>query len=304
MRRLNWAKPASLGAEPSVISLSTLRADAEALVRQLPGLSLQAATADVIHPGAAGRKRAGSGEQFWQYRRYTQTDAADRIDWRRSARGDEYFVRETELETARTVLSWVDPHAGFDWSSDPGRETKADRARTILLALGITLAKEGERIGLISGSRPPSLGKAAPDKLAEDLLGPVRDALEPPRTQALALIASDFYDGVEVWRDRLAPLARTCRHGVLFAVSDPIEHEFPFTGRTKFSRPGGALDRLFGRAETVRDTYLEKLKTHEAALSELAAGMGWALVKHRTDERALRGAAAMQAALEQFGSKA
>ncbi|MEL6826048.1 MAG: DUF58 domain-containing protein [Pseudomonadota bacterium] len=287
-----------------MISLTTLRADAEALARQLPGLSLQAAAADVIHPGAAGRKRSGSGEQFWQYRRYAQTDAADRIDWRRSARGDEYFVRETELETARTILSWVDPHAGFDWSSDPGRETKADRARIILLAQGILFAKQGERIGLISGSRPPSLGKNAPDRLAEDMLRAQAEQLEPPRAQALAVIASDFYDGVEAWRQRLAPLANTCRHGVLLAVSDPIEHEFPYTGRTRFSRPGSTLDRLFGRAETVRETYLDKLAAHETALTDLAGQMGWALVKHRTDESALRGAASVQAALEQFGGKA
>ncbi|MEM9569840.1 MAG: DUF58 domain-containing protein [Pseudomonadota bacterium] len=287
-----------------MISLSTLRADAEALARQLPGLSLQAAAADVIHPGAAGRKRAGSGEQFWQYRRYAQTDAADRIDWRRSARGDEYFVRETELETARTILSWVDPHAGFDWSSDPGRETKADRARIILLAQGILFAKQGERIGLISGSRPPSLGKSAPDKLAEDLLNQAAAQLEPPRSQALAVIASDFYDGAEAWRQRLAPLAQTCRHGVLLFISDPIEHEFPYTGRTKFSRPGSALDRLFGRAETVRDEYLQKLAEHETKLADLATQMGWAVVKHRTDETALRGAAAVHSALEQFGGKA
>lgn len=285
-------------------SLFTLRADAEALARQLPDMALQAAAADVIHPGAAGRKRAGSGEQFWQYRRYAQTDAADRIDWRRSARGDEYFVRETELETARTILSWVDPNSGFDWSSDPGRETKADRARTILLAQAILFAKQGERVGLISGPRPPSLGKSAPDRLAEDLLQPASSDLAPPRAQALAIIASDFYDGVEAWRARLAPLAQTCRHGVLFAVSDPIEHEFPFTGRTKFSRPGSTLDRLFGRAETVRDTYLERYSAHETALRDLAIGMGWALVKHRTDESALRGAAAVQSAVEQFGGKA
>ncbi|MEL6415330.1 MAG: DUF58 domain-containing protein, partial [Pseudomonadota bacterium] len=171
-----------------MISLSTLRADAEALARQLPGLSLQAAAADLVHPGAAGRKRAGSGEQFWQYRRYAQTDAADRIDWRRSARGDEYFVRETELETARTILSWVDPNAGFDWSSDPGRETKADRARTILLALSIIFSKEGERVGLISGPRPASLGKTAPDRVAEDLLSSQTGTLEPPRAQALAIV--------------------------------------------------------------------------------------------------------------------
>ena len=257
-----------------------------------------------MHPGAAGRKRAGAGEQFWQYRRYAQTDAADRIDWRRSARGDEYFVRETELETARTVLFWADPHAGFDWAGDPGRETKADRARTILLALGITLAKDGERIGLISGPRAPSLGKSASDKLAEDLISSQTAQLEPPRAQALAVIASDFYDGVESWRSRLAPLAATCRSGVLLAISDPIEHEFPYSGRTRFNRPGTSLDRLFGRAETVREEYLDKLAAHEAQLQTLAASMGWAVIKHRTDETALRGAAALFATLEQFGGKA
>ena len=287
-----------------MISLTTLRADAEALARQLPGVSLQAAAADLVHPGAAGRKRAGSGEQFWQYRRYAQTDAADRIDWRRSARGDEYFVRETELETARTVLFWADPHAGFDWAGDPGRETKADRARTIMLALGITLAKDGERIGLISGRRAPSLGKSAPDKLAEDFLSSNSEQLEPPRAQALAVIASDFYDGVEAWRARLAPLASTCRNGVLLAVTDPIEHEFPYTGRTRFNRPGTALDRLFGRAETVREDYLGKLREHEQNLQALAGSMGWSLVRHCTDQTSLRGAAALFAALEQLGGKA
>lgn len=287
-----------------MISLTTLRADAEALARQLPGVSLQAAAADLVHPGAAGRKRAGSGEQFWQYRRYAQTDAADRIDWRRSARGDEYFVRETELETARTVLFWADPHAGFDWAGDPGRETKADRARTIMLALGITLAKDGERIGLISGSRAPSLGKSAPDKLAEDFLSSNSEQLEPPRAQALAVIASDFYDGVEAWRARLAPLASTCRNGVLLAITDSIEHEFPYTGRTRFSRPGTAMDRLFGRAETVREDYLGKLREHEQNLQALAGSMGWSLVRHCTDQTSLRGAAALFAALEQLGGKA
>ncbi len=285
-------------------TLSTLRADAEALARQLPGLSLQAAAADVVHPGAAGRKRAGSGEQFWQYRRYAQTDAADQIDWRRSARGDEYFVRETELETARTVLFWSDPHRGFNWAGTPGHETKSDRAKTLMLALGIVLGKSGERIGIVSGSRAPSLGKSAADKLAEDLISEGNMDLKPPNAQALAVIASDFYDGVETWKARLAPLARSCRNGVLLSVTDPIEHEFPYSGRTRFTRPGTALDRIFGRAETVRDAYLSKMDAHQAALQELASSLGWALVRHRSDQPALHGAAALKLALEQFGSKA
>ena len=289
-------------------TLSDLRADAEAIARQLPGLTLSAAAADVIHPGAAGRRRAGSGEQFWQYRRYAQTDAADRIDWRRSARGDEYFVRETELETARTILFWSDPHAGFDWSGETSRETKATRAKVLMLALGTVLAKSGERVGVLGSGRTPSLGKGAADRLAEGLIksatGTPTDALMPPKSSALAVIASDFYDPIATWQARLMPLATKCKDGVLLAISDPIEHDFPYTGRTKFTRPGTGLDRIFGRAETVRGDYLARFKAHELALAHLAASMGWAVVKHRTDTPAIRGAAALQLALQGFGAKA
>ena len=289
-------------------TLSDLRADAEAIARQLPGLTLSAAAADVIHPGAAGRRRAGSGEQFWQYRRYAQTDAADRIDWRRSARGDEYFVRETELETARTILFWSDPHAGFDWSGETSRETKATRAKILMLALGTVLAKSGERVGVLGSSRTPSLGKGAADRLAEGLIKPATgtptDALMPPKSPALAVIASDFYDPIATWQARLMPLATKCKDGVLLAISDPIEHDFPYTGRTKFTRPGTGLDRIFGRAETIRGDYLSRFKAHQLALAHLAASMGWAVVKHRTDTPAIRGAAALQLALQGFGAKA
>ena len=59
-----------------------LRAEAEEVARSLPGLNLKARAADAAHLGAAGRKRAGTGEQFWQYRHYSQEDTAQRIDRR------------------------------------------------------------------------------------------------------------------------------------------------------------------------------------------------------------------------------
>jgi uncharacterized protein (DUF58 family) len=288
-----------------VTDVATLRADAEFLLQQLPSASLQAAAANVLHPGAAGRKRAGSGEQFWQYRRYAQTDAATRIDWRRSARGDEYFVRETELETARTVLFYCDANEGFDWASPSTPSTKAYRAKVIMLAIGTLLSKSGERIGVLSGPRPPSLGKSAPDKLAEDLLHRVpTDALQPPRSAAMPIIASDFYDGIDAWQTKLASVASTCRAGILFVVTDPVEHDFPYKGRTRFSRPGSALQRIFGRAETIREDYLERFAQHQTDLKSMAANLGWTIVQHRTDEPAIEGAAALLVALQQFGAKA
>jgi uncharacterized protein (DUF58 family) len=284
------------------MELEALRAEAERVVRALPGLSLKARAADAAHLGGAGRKRAGTGEQFWQYRHYSQEDSAQRVDWRRSARGDDLYVRETELETARTVLFHCDPHQGFDWSGSSDRLTKADAARIQMLASGLLLSKAGERIGVLASQRKPSFGKAAADKLAEDLLNVSPQYLPPPpRTPAIFVVASDFYDPVDVWRDRLAPLASRSKEGILLCVTDPVEESFPWRGRVRFSRPGAELFRIFGRAESVRDAYLEKYQTHMREMEALAAGLGWQFVRHSTRQDIELGSAALKQAFERFG---
>src|SRR5262249_22168003 len=63
--------------------------------------------ATVIH-GLHGRRRAGPGENFWQYRRFVSGEPASRVDWRRSARDDHLYVREQEWEAAHTVWIWPD----------------------------------------------------------------------------------------------------------------------------------------------------------------------------------------------------
>ena len=132
---------------------SDLRAEAESLARQLPNLNFKAEASEAAHIGSAGRRRAGTGEHFWQYRRYAQEDAADRVDWRRSAKGYELFVRETELETARTVLFWCDDSAGFHWKGPDDLRTKAEEAQLLMLTLAISHV-QGWRAHRRAGRRP------------------------------------------------------------------------------------------------------------------------------------------------------
>ena len=286
------------------MELETLRAEAERVVRALPGLNLKARAADAAHLGAAGRKRAGSGEQFWQYRHFSEEDSAQRVDWRRSARGDDLYVRETELETARTILFYTDPHQGFDWSGEASRMTKANAARIMMLASGLLLSKAGERVGVLGSGRKASFGKAAADKLGEDLLNSKPAHFPPPpKSQSIFVVASDFYDPVDVWRERIAPLASRSKEGVLLSISDPVEESFPWQGRVRFSRPGAALFRIFGRAETIRERYLERFAEHQQAMEALAAGMGWQYVHHSTSDAVELGAAHLKSALETFGAR-
>lgn len=266
--------------------LSQLKAEAVALAGDLGTLTTRARAASAAHLGSAGRRRSGSGENFWQYRRHTQEDGAERIDWRRSAREEHLFVRETELETARTFLFWVDPSPGFNWSSDPKVVHKADRALLLSMALAGALSRSGERCGALGGGRGAVSGARAPSRVGEDMreLSPQSPFPRPPRDTAAVVICSDFYSPLAEWRERLRPLAAKCRDGALLQVCDPIEEAYPFNGRVRFFRPGQDRERLIGRAESIRDGYLDKFTQRRKDMVDLAAELGWRFTSHVTSE--------------------
>ncbi len=283
---------------------TTLRAEAEALAAELSTLALTARAAEAREIGSARRKRAGTGEQFWQYRRHADEDSADRVDWRRSARSDDLFVRESELETSRTVLFWCDDEPGFRWKATSDARTKANAATLLMLTTALLVTGEGERVGALGSGRTAAVGKRAVDRLCDDILSATAHGFpEPPRKSATLVIASDFYDPIPEWQARLAPLAQKCAEGVLLAVSSPVEISFPFEGRVRLTRPGSKFERLIGRAETVRDEYNERFESQRAALADLSRRMNWRLVTHTTDEPPLNAATRLKLALESFGKR-
>ncbi len=286
-----------------MMQAADLRAEAERLARQLPDLRFRAEASEAAHIGSAGRRRAGRGDTFWQYRRYAQEDDAGRIHWRRSAKGHELYVRETELETARTVLFWADSAAGFRWAGPGETHTKAEEAIILMLSMAILLSKDGDRIGVLGGTRKPGFGLRAADRLATDLFGAKPGPMPPPpRVPATLILASDFYDPVIEWTQRLAPIAARCPEGVLLAVSARIEVEFPFEGRTRLCRPGNAPAQLLSRAESYRDEYLERLSAQREALRQMASRMGWGFVAHVTGAPLIETASQLKSEIERFGS--
>ena len=258
------------------------RLDALALAGDLPGVLLDAKRLAASAPGVHGRRRAGQGEDFWQYRDHRAEDGARMVDWRRSARGDRFYVREREREAAQTAWFWIDPDAGFNWSSSAQRPTKLYRARTIALALAILLTRGGERVGALGHA--PRAGARAVDRLAHDFLQPVRDADAP--TNSCVVFISDFYAPVETWRDRLRACASAGATGALMMIADPAEEDFPFQGRTLFRAPGGRGEVLIGRAEVAQATYAERLEGHRRAIRAVGAEFNFPALLHRTDHGA------------------
>ena len=267
----------------------SLRARAETLGQSLPPLLAEAEhLAATVILGDHGRRRAGMGDEFWQYRPAHAGDGARMIDWRRSARSDAHFVREREWQAAQTVTLWVDDARSMGFSGDPrARAPKADRARLLALALAVMLLRGGERVGLAGGGHPPRSGRAQIDRLALALSGEGEADYGVPEATGMvahgrAVFLSDFLGDLAAVEAAMATASDRGVRGALLQVLDPAEEEFPFDGRTIFESMGGGLRHETLKAGELRGRYLARLADRKARLAELCRAAGWHFHTHHT----------------------
>ena len=274
--------------------LAHLEGEAHGLAERLPELVLDAMriSSTVAH-GIHGRRRAGPGETFWQFRQLGALDAATSIDWRRSASSDTLYVREREWEAAHTVWLWPDLSRSMNFRSHLSATTKRDRAVVIALAAAELLVAGGERVGLLGLTRPTAARRAA-TRLAEALaLNAGQPALEqslPPEVRLSrftgAILVSDFLDPIETIAARLRGIAGADVSGHLVQVLDPAEETLPYDGRAEFIGLEDGAHWIADRVESLRERYRAKLEAHRAELAETARKLGWTLLVHHTDRPA------------------
>ena len=267
-----------------------LHGRAGALARALPPLMVEArrVAVSVMH-GVHGRRSAGPGEDFWQYRPYGHGDDAAGIDWRKSARSEKVLVRETEWMAANSLWLWVQSDAGMDHRSELAARSKRHRAALIALALAMLAQKGGERVAALGGPFRPDHTRAALERLARWLAPEVTTRREavPPRAElarfSTCVLVGDFFADPPELEARIRALAARGARGHLLQVVDPAEEAFPFRGRVRFEDFASPRAVTFGRAEALREDYLGELERHRAGLRELTRRLGWSFQVHRTD---------------------
>lgn len=272
----------------------SLRSDAQALTAPLPPLLAEARQlAATVLMGEHGRRQAGQGDEFWQYRPAMPGDPARRIDWRRSGRSDAHFVREKEWQAAQSVVLWVDDSQSMQFSGDKARPNKAARAQLLAMAAAVLLIDGGERVGLAGLSLPPRRGNLQVLRLAEALstaaapgdYGAAESRALRPNSRALYV--SDFLGDLAPLELALSKSADRGVRGALLQVLDPSEEAFPFDGRTIFESMSGQLRHETLKARDLRDRYLDRLAERRDRLQTLARAAGWHYQTHHTGDPAL-----------------
>ncbi|MBL4617352.1 MAG: DUF58 domain-containing protein [Robiginitomaculum sp.] len=267
----------------------TSNQQANELAAKYPALLSEARriSANVVH-GSHGRRKRGSGETFWEFRRARDEDPASAIDWRRSGRSDALFVRETEWEAANTVFLWRDNSPQMNWRSNDKLPLKCDRAAVLLTALSIVLLRGAERCMVPGVSQKPGTGIGAIERISREIITGTSLAnsiiLENSRNHAHLVIASDFLEGAQIWTQRLKRISQNGISVILLHISDPAEENFPFTGHVLFADSGNAEKIDMGRAQAAKTIYQQRFKAGREQIKAIASKNNWHFLNHRTDQ--------------------
>jgi uncharacterized protein (DUF58 family) len=92
----------------------------------------------------------GPGLEFSQYRSYQPGDDLRWLDWKRYARSDRYYIRESEIETSISIRFLIDASKSMDHRDELSgiTITKMDYARLLAASLGWLAYMQGDSLGL------------------------------------------------------------------------------------------------------------------------------------------------------------
>lgn len=263
-------------------------AEAKTIAAGMPDMLVEARrVAATVLAGWHGRRVAGRGETFWQFRPFVTGEAATSIDWRRSARDELHlYVREKEWEASHTAWLWLDRSASMNFRSRLAPVSKRDHATVLVLALAELLAAAGERTGLLNLS-DPILSRNAAERLAHILAhteGPSA-SLDPRPLRRFSdlILVGDFLDPISELEATLDGIVRSGARAHLVQIVDPIEETFPYAGRTEFRDPETGVRHLVSRAEQYREDYQARLAALRDRLRTICRRIDWTFIIHRTD---------------------
>jgi uncharacterized protein (DUF58 family) len=237
--------------------------------------------------GAYRSNFRGTGVEFEEVRRYQPGDDVRSIDWNRTAKMGEAYVKNYVEERELTLSLLVDTSGSMDFGS--GELTKREAAASLCALLAFVALRQQDRVGLsLFGERPglhlaPRKGAGAVARVVREViaarptrggtdLGAALEAQERTlRRRSLIFVVSDFL-GLESgavaqrWGDVAARLAR--RHDLIAVrVLDPFEEDLPAAGLVRLAEieNGGELE-LDTRSAAVRGRWAAAAVARRAAL--------------------------------------
>ncbi len=275
-----------------ITNVLNLRRAAQSSVAGLPGLMLAAQheASGIVH-GEHTRKKSGSGERFWQFREYQDTDRPQDIDWRQSAKTDRVYIRQKQHQSPQNIFLWCNRGASMNFKSDRALYSKEDAARIITMSLAILFARSGDQVALLGEGSKPGHSQKTLEHIGEALCHNdaslyATNSLTTPLKRGAALFQTgDFLEAPEEIQRRFKGIGdgSLTDHGIIH-ILDPAEIDLPYAGRGIFENMEEGHKQKIEHIESIREAYQKRIHDHCQTLKTLCRKNGFIYVFHRTDE--------------------
>ena len=270
-----------------------MRLKAEELSNKIPSLYVKAdRIANTIWEGMHNRNKDGLGDNFWQFRKYEYGDPAHLIDWKKTAKSNETFIQEKELQTLQNFVIWRDTSRSMNFRSSESIDTKLYRANLFTLTLTIILSKSGENI-VLNGLKTELLkGGNAVNFVSNQINEKVTDSyksrpnINEIKNNSDVILIGDFLNNINETEKTIKELSNRGINGIIIQILDPAERFFPYKGRINFNGLEGEQNILIGKAESVRNDYKKAIKIHIEKLEKLTTSYSWKYILDNSDQDA------------------
>ena len=270
-----------------------MRLKAEELSNKIPSLYVKAdRIANTIWEGMHNRNKDGLGDNFWQFRKYEYGDPAHLIDWKKTAKSNETFIQEKELQTLQNFVIWRDTSRSMNFRSSESIDTKLYRANLFTLTLTIILSKSGENI-VLNGLKTELLkGGNAVNFVSNQINEKVTDSFKSSpnineiKNNSDVILIGDFLNNINETEKTIKELSNRGINGIIIQILDPAERFFPYKGRINFNGLEGEQNILIGKAESVRNDYKKAIKIHIEKLEKLISSYSWKYFLDNSDQDA------------------
>jgi uncharacterized protein (DUF58 family) len=263
---------------------------------------IQVRTHRMVNDVLSGAYRStfrGSGVEFEEVRPYQPGDDVRTIDWLRTAKSGEPYVKNYVEERELTLCFLVDTSLSMDFGSR--RWTKREVAAALCALLAFVAQRAQDRVSLtLFGESaglhlPARKGAGAVARVVREVIAArptagrtgFEQALEHQerlmRRRALLFVVSDFEGFDAQAAERIGRLA--LRHDVIAArVVDPLEREIPPAGRIWLREvESERLVEVDTRSGQVRDAWKRDHELRTVALAERLTRAGVDLIELSTD---------------------
>lgn len=278
---------------------SVLSAETRDALRHLEILARK--TAEGMLHGAHVSRRKGVSTEFDHHKQYMPGDPIKHVDWKVSARHDQYFIKRYIEDTALAVQLVVDSSASLKQTTggiSVWRQTAhvaASLAYLVVLqrdSVGMVMTNAADTVWLPASSTQTQMVRilqvlaSARASAADALDVSLRAVLERVTRRGIIAIVSDLMFDPESVRRDIRKLQARGHEVMVFQIRDPDVESFPFNRWMQFEsleRPG-----VRHRVDTVplKRFYLEEYREFTEEWRSWARKYDVHLISLRSDDSA------------------